>query len=383
MSDVDDEDSKALRTGERDARRDDAAAFEDLQARLRELTPHAVATTALLVVNIAVFAVMVASGVHAVNPTVESLIAWGADFGPKTAGGQWWRLLTAMFLHIGVLHLAMNMWALSSLGRLVERMQGTFAFVVVYLLSGWAGNLLSVVIKPYTVSAGASGAIFGVYGALLAVALRPRQSMSVQALRPLRSSAFAFLGFNLWLGVTNAHIDLAAHAGGFGCGLVCGAILNHELTRPARRAARLKTFLLSAVATLLLAAGTWSMKGRVPDLQAALEECDAVEEQVVDAYNAAVEKANQGQLSDEEFADAIERDVLSPWRASRKKLTRFRNLPPELRTVLRQFERYQGLREEGWELIARGSRSGDDAEVQRGKAKQTEAMEAAKHVFEP
>ena len=383
MSDVDDEYSKALRAGERDTRRDDAAAFEELQGRLRELSPHAVATTALLVVNVTVLVVMVASGVHALNPTAASLIAWGANLGSKTTGGQWWRLLTAMFLHIGVLHLAMNMWALSSLGRLVERMQGTFAFVVVYLLSGWAGNLLSVVMKPYTVSAGASGAIFGVYGALLAVALRPRQSMSVQALRPLRSSAFAFLGFNLWLGVTSAHIDLAAHAGGFACGLVCGAISNHELTRPARRAARLKTFLVLVVSTLLLAAGTWSMKGRIPDLEAALAECDAVEERVVDAYNAAAEKANQGQLSDEEFADAIERDVLTPWRASRKKLARFRHLPPELRTVLRRFEEYQALREEGWALIARGSRSGDDAEVERGKAKQTEAMEAAKHVFPP
>jgi rhomboid protease GluP len=235
LNDGSDEYSKALRGEGRRSRSEEAAAVAELQQRLTELTPRIPGTNANILLNVAAFATMVVAGVSPLAPTASDLIGWGANYGPLTAGGQWWRLFASMFLHVGLFHLAMNMWALLSLGRLVERMLGTTAFFVAYLLSGWAGALLSVGLKPYTVSAGASGAIFGVYGVLLAFILKESRSIPVLALRPLRNSALFFIGFNLWIGVTNVRIDLAAHVGGFVAGLVSGVALAHELTPEARR----------------------------------------------------------------------------------------------------------------------------------------------------
>jgi rhomboid protease GluP len=107
---------------------------------------------------------------------VGSLIAWGANYGPDTiTNGQWWRLLTSMFLHIGIVHLAFNMIVLLQIGPFVERLVGNVGFLIVYFVSGFAGNVTSLVWNPYTVSAGASGAIFGLYGLLLGFLLMSRR----------------------------------------------------------------------------------------------------------------------------------------------------------------------------------------------------------------
>ena len=102
-----------------------------------------------------------------VRPT-QQLMHWGANRGLLTLGGEWWRLFTCMFLHIGVIHLAFNMWCLWDLGALAESLYGHWTFASVYLISGVAGSVASVAWHPGTVSAGASGAIFGIAGALIA-----------------------------------------------------------------------------------------------------------------------------------------------------------------------------------------------------------------------
>ena len=95
------------------------------------------------------------------------MLDWGANFGPMTMNGQWWRLVTCMFLHFGIIHLAMNMWILWGLAQVVERLVGSTGFAIAYMASGIAGSIASLAWYPVGVSAGASGAVFVTAAALL------------------------------------------------------------------------------------------------------------------------------------------------------------------------------------------------------------------------
>jgi rhomboid protease GluP len=200
----------------------------DFHQSLVELTPRAFVTPTIIGLNVLVFGLMVASGVSAVSPTVDGLLEWGANYGPKTANGQWWRLLTSTFIHIGFIHLLFNMWALWGTGHLVERLLGNAGFAVVYLLSGLFGSLASCFWHPLLVCAGASGAVFGVYGALLGIVVRQRGAIPMEELRQLSKSTLAFLGYNLFYGLTLPNIDMAAHVGGLVAGFLCGAVLSRR-----------------------------------------------------------------------------------------------------------------------------------------------------------
>ena len=125
-------------------------------------------TMVLLASNILIFVAMLYYGASLWHTSTTVPLAWGANFGPATQDGQWWRLGTAMFLHFGVVHLALNMWALWDIGRLLEQVYGRWRYALLYLGAGVFGNLLSLVIQGnQAVSGGASGAIFGLYGALV------------------------------------------------------------------------------------------------------------------------------------------------------------------------------------------------------------------------
>jgi rhomboid protease GluP len=126
-------------------------------------------TPIIINVNILVFVGMVITGVDIMLPDSQSLIDWGANFRPVTLEGQWWRLVTSTFLHIGIIHLLMNMYALMYIGLLLEPQLGKTRFFSAYMLTGIAGSAASLYWHDLTVSAGASGAIFGMYGVFLAM----------------------------------------------------------------------------------------------------------------------------------------------------------------------------------------------------------------------
>ncbi len=186
-------------------------------------------THTILVVNLMVFAAMLTQGAGFWHTSTTVPLAWGANFGPATQDGQWWRLFTALFIHFGLLHLAMNMWALRDVGRLVERLAGRWRFVTLYVGSGILGNLLSLVVQGNkAVSGGASGAIFGLYGALLVLLWTERRRVDPAEFRWLFGLASVFIVLMLGLGWVIPGIDNAAHGGG----LVAGALLAHALARP-------------------------------------------------------------------------------------------------------------------------------------------------------
>jgi rhomboid protease GluP len=181
-------------------------------------------TTALVAINIGVFVAMVFTGSSIMNPGNE-IVRWGANAVELTVGGEYWRLVTAAFVHIGIIHLAFNMWCLLSLGRLSERLFGRWPTAVIYLLTGIGGNLLSVAYslahEPGRVSAGASGAIFGITGAILAGVKFGNLSISSGEKRAIFSSVIFFAGFNFFLGMSGG-VDNMCHLGGFLSGLIIG-----------------------------------------------------------------------------------------------------------------------------------------------------------------
>jgi len=123
---------------------------------LLERTPRVIATPALIVANVLIYAATAgASG--QTEPRPDVLVGWGALFGPGVANGEWWRLVSAMFLHAGILHIALNCLFLRQIGNLVERLMGSFAFLTIYLVTGVTGAMASLMAHPRSIGVGASG----------------------------------------------------------------------------------------------------------------------------------------------------------------------------------------------------------------------------------
>jgi hypothetical protein len=144
--------------------------------------------------------------------------------------GQWWRLVTSMFLHFGVMHLAFNMLALWVFGVLAERLFGNVRFLAIYLIAGIAGSVTSFLWHPVVNGAGASGAIFGVLGALLAFFLRGEEGVPKSVLRAQRNSAALYIAYSLLNGARMG-IDNAAHLGGLLAGMLLGYLLSRPLSQ--------------------------------------------------------------------------------------------------------------------------------------------------------
>lgn len=166
------------------------------------------------------------SGFGAATGTAIKL---GSDYTPLTAGGEWWRLLTSIFLHFGMLHLAFNMWALWVNGVLAERLYGSARYLTLYLVAGVAGSITSFLWHPFVNGAGASGAIFGVLGALFAYFLRTHSGVPKSVLKAQRNAAGIFIVVSLLNAARVRGIDNAAHLGGVAAGFVMAWLLYRPL----------------------------------------------------------------------------------------------------------------------------------------------------------
>ncbi len=176
-------------------------------------------TPLLLDLNVLIFILMGLSGVNLITPDQQSLLHWGANFRPLTTDGQWWRLLSCCFLHIGVVHLLLNMYALLFIGYLLEHQLGSLRFLFAYLLTGIVASLTSLWWHNLVISAGASGAIFGMYGVFLA--LLTTNLIEKSERKTLLISIGIFVVYNLLNGLNGA-VDNAAHIGGLLSGWAIG-----------------------------------------------------------------------------------------------------------------------------------------------------------------
>jgi rhomboid protease GluP len=182
-------------------------------------------TRAIIGLNVLVYLAMGLSGVSWMEPSVVNAIRWGADFGPLTFGGEWWRQFTSIFVHFGIIHIGLNMWCLWNLGSALEPLMGPTGFGLTYLFSGLAASATSLAWNPWRASAGASGAIFGLAGAFVSFLLVKKLPIEKSLVQMnLRSMGF-FIFYNLLFGAANSHIDNSAHLGGLVAGFILGALV--------------------------------------------------------------------------------------------------------------------------------------------------------------
>lgn len=196
-------------------------------------------TYALLIINLLIFFYIEMNGG---STSIETLIQYGAKYNPAIImDGEWWRLISSIFIHIGFLHLAMNMLAIYYLGNAVEKIYGNSRFLIIYFISGLGGSLASFALTT-NISAGASGAIFGLFGAFLYFGLVHKR-LFFQTMGP---SILFILAINLVLGLTVEQIDMAAHIGGLIAGFLAASVVGLPKKKhvPSQMAAALLTTLL-------------------------------------------------------------------------------------------------------------------------------------------
>jgi rhomboid protease GluP len=350
-------------------------------------------THALIAINVAVFVAMLFFGAglwHASNNGVQ--FDWGANFGPATKDGEWWRLGSALFLHFGLFHLAMNMASLWDGGRLVERMFGPLRFTFIYFVSGLTGNLLSLIVQgDRAISGGASGAIFGVYGALLSFLWQQRETLDRREFTRLFWGACVFAAITIFLGFQIPGIDNGAHIGGFVAGLLAGAALVRPLA--AKDTGLLGTYrgatasagqwlagIALAAAIVIIVLGIPAPRYRwSEEVLARTEISDFIGEdkRIAMRWSTLLDNAQSSGASFDELAGRIESEVAQPYQQSFEELSDVRLSPaaPSAGT-LAALRQYAEVRRDASRALVDGLRAHDLGRVR-------EALEQATRVPPP
>lgn len=337
-----------------------ASAEREFNQRLTAATPRAFVTQALIALNVGVFLVLTMRGMSVTGGHADEYLRFGANFAPLTTGGEWWRLVTCLFVHAGILHLALNMWALWESGRITERLFGNGWFAVLYLFAGLSGSCASMWWNQQVISMGASGAVFGVFGALLAYMTVQRGSIPPHALNRLRISTSTFVMYSLFYGFLQSGVDNAAHLGGLAGGFVMGLCLARPLDATPRRGghARRAVFaVLLAAVTLptaaLLTPGTSRVFRQAIELQKAVDTFGAEEKRLQAAFQDLAERSRAKKTNAPGALKEVQTNLLPAWEAAVAELATLEldaNAPA--RKDYELLLRYATLRREGMKALA-------------------------------
>ncbi len=183
-------------------------------------------TYSLIILNLIVYIFSALFSQDIIDMDMQTLVDMGALYGPLVVlKGEWWRLFTAMFLHAGMTHLLMNMFSLYLVGRGAEMYFDVKSYLSIYLFSGLIGGLVSLYMHPVSVGIGASGAIFGVFGALAGFFLAHREKIQEHTKAFMKNFAI-IIGINLVIGFSIPSVDVSAHVGGLLVGFIGGFALS-------------------------------------------------------------------------------------------------------------------------------------------------------------
>jgi len=341
-----------------------------LHCQINQRTLHAWVTWLLIGVNVLAFVALLSAGAGFWHSSSSVQLAWGASFGPATKDGEWWRLGSAMFLHFGVLHLGMNMWALWDGGQLVERMYGHARFATLYFVSGLTGNLVSLIVQgDRAVSGGASGAVFGIYGALLVFLWRERLQLHPSEFRWLFWGAAGFSVATIVLGFLVPGIDNAAHIAGFVSGILIGMVFVRPLD--AARAMPVRNRLLAGgayvLATAYLATHVPAPTYRWSEEALARQEINHFlhEDQVItSAWENILKEGKRRGTSFDELAGRVDHAIAEPYEQSFEQLSNLHVNPrlPSAATV-ETLRRYAELRRNASRALVEGLRANDPGQV--------------------
>ncbi|MFT3736302.1 MAG: rhomboid family intramembrane serine protease [Rhodocyclaceae bacterium] len=349
---------------------------------LRKRVPHIRLTQFLVGCCVLVFVLEQWKAGWVWNLPSQVLVQFGAVSGLKVQAGETWRLLTAIFAHGNLLHIGLNMLSLWQAGLFIERIYGRRGMLLLYLGCGLLGSLASIWWKAQTLSVGASGAIFGLYGALLVWLLQNRQGMPRSLFNPMRSTLILFMGYSLFAGFTVEGIDNAAHVGGLLAGVLMAFSVQRPIVGTARSPWRQKRFWLGTLALLCCAAFlwvrapktaiTWQRKIEFAEITQGLALHDAVLNQQLQAV---LQGLRQRQLMPGDAAELLETRVIPAWQQQIERLG-----SEEVNDVDRERHRallrYTSLRLQGLQLLAEGLRSGRNDLLQQAEQHLIEAQSA-------
>ena len=345
--------------------------------RLAQVSPHAIVTPAIVALNVLIFVAMAVSGIDMMQPDGRRLIAWGSNFGPLTTNGQWWRLFTAMFLHAGIVHLGLNMWVLLYCGRIVERLYGSLHFLLLYMAAGLVGSIASLLWNPMINSVGASGAIFGVYGGLLAFMFNRRNQVPTNIMKEQGLSAIIFIVYSLSYGMRQEGIDNAAHLGGLVGGLAMGWLLARPLDARLRQEAGLRRLALAlVVAPLVLVLFTLPVQNTGEEYRLQQQFLSDIkwfgeeEKRLVQRAEEWRLAARSERYSRAELSAQLEQELVKPWQAIHDRLVASPPLAEDS-----QFHAHQvlilesvTLRRDAFQLLAQGIRTDHEPSLAQAKA---------------
>jgi rhomboid protease GluP len=270
---------------------------QEFQERLKALAPIPWVTYLLIAINVVLWIFMLLNGAAWNNSSPEKLLLWGGNAASEVQKGEWWRLLTSMFLHSGFNHLFMNMIGLLSIGVTVERIYGRRLFTLIYFGSGLIGSALSLNYgAQHVVSVGASGAIFGIAGAMMLGFYLHKDKLPKSLGNQTISGIAIFIIFNLLNGFTHQGIDNAAHVGG----LVGGCLLAYLLPGRFDMEYFVRNFQRRAIAGIaVVIVATTSLAGIAPHAtfdQRKLQDGQAAFKRGMDGFVAASKSIQQDQL---------------------------------------------------------------------------------------
>jgi len=284
------------------------------------VTPHTYVTTALVITNLLVFFGLLGLSLSPVGDYAARLQDGAINAATLTLNGEWWRLVTSLFLHANLPHLAFNLWALWNIGRQCERLIGNLTFGILYLLCGLAASMSSIVWDAAHYSIGASGAVFGIFGAFFAVLALNHPNVPRSYVRAHRWSTAAFIVVNLVAGAFTYYVDNAAHVGGLAAGLLLGGILAagagaEDIGRA--RSGRLSVAIVATVSILLV--GVWFSRGGSTDPSASYRWLQShqwyisEERANLNLWSALDRDINSGAVSRQVAARRFALDVLPFW----------------------------------------------------------------------
>ena len=362
----------AARDGNARRRLDQAPFF----AVLRERTLVPFITLFLILVNVVLFFEVVSAPGSLNDPA--TLVGGGANFGPLTTNGGWWRLMTATFLHGGVFAWLVSVTCLAQLGFLLERLLGHTAFGVVYISAGAFASLVSVAVAPVAVTVGSGAALFGLYGLLLSTIFwgtlrRGSGTIPWRILRDFVPLAFVLVLYQAFNGSPGGWAELT----GFSTGLISGLVLARGVSE-AKATARQVAVIASAAMVIALVC-TFTLRG-ITDARPELDRVIAAERRASETYRAVVVRFNDGRVPATAMTRVIEQQILPEIRAMQLRLQALTGVPREHQPMVATAQEYLRLREESWRLRADALQRTNMAALKKADRTEWESLETFKRI---
>jgi membrane associated rhomboid family serine protease len=352
--------------------------LEPFRDALRARTSWVIVTPALVALNAMMFVLML-FGTGALSDPV-TLVGWGGNYGPRTTNGEWWRLVTAMFVHAGIFHLLVNIAGLVQCGLMIERLVGHLAFAAVYIAAGTFASLVLVSAHPLVVMVGASEAIFGIYGLLFALIVptllhRSTIRIPVMALKRAAPAALLFLLYNydVVTGGPEGQAKLTAFTVGFFSGIALSVWGSDG--KPAMR--RLAT--VAGVTAGLAVVCAVPLRG-VFDARPELARVVAFEDRTAIAYQKEVDRFKGGRVPVEKLTQLIDKTIVPELQATQKRVKALAKAPAEQQPLIASAEEYLRLRDQSWRLRAEGLRKANLVVLREAERTERTSLEALRRV---